>query len=79
MSFQKKMNGRIESMELTVVGESGRGYLGVLVEKLLNGYSLDIESILKIMRREEFRFLVDYRLLMIMLLQRPDQCINLQK
>ena len=50
---------------------------GVLVEKLLNGYSLDIESILKIMRREEFRFLVDYRLLMIMLLQRPDQCINL--
>ena len=52
---------------------------GVLVEKLLNGYSLDIESILKIMRREEFRFLADYRLLMIMLLQRPDQCINLQK
>ena len=30
MSFQKKKekNGRIESMELTVVGESGRGYLG---------------------------------------------------
>ena len=25
---KKKMNGRIESMELTVVGESGRGYLG---------------------------------------------------
>ena len=23
-----KKNGRIESMELTVVGESGRGYLG---------------------------------------------------
>ena len=51
---------------------------GVVLEKI-NGYSLDIESILKIMRREEFRFLVDYRLLMIMLLQRPDQCINLQK
>ena len=50
---------------------------GVLVEKLLNGCSLDIESILKIMRREEFRFLADYKLLMIMLLQRPDQCINL--
>ena len=52
---------------------------GVLVEKLLNGYSLDIESILKIMRREEFGFLVDYKLLMAMWLQRPDQCINLQK
>ena len=52
---------------------------GVLVEKLLNGYSLDIESILKIMRREEFGFLVDYNLLMVMQLQRPDQCINLQK
>ena len=51
----------------------------VLVEKLLNGYSLDIESILKIMRREEFGFLVDYKLLMAMWLQRPDQCINLQK
>ena len=25
---KKKKNGRIESMELTVVGESGRGYLG---------------------------------------------------
>ena len=52
---------------------------GVLVEKLLNGCSLDIESILKIMRREEFRFLVDYKLLMAMWLQRPGQCINLQK
>ena len=52
---------------------------GVLVEKLLNGCSLDIESILKIMRREEFGFLVDYNLLMVMQLQRPDQCINLQK
>ena len=52
---------------------------GVLVEKLLNGYSPDIESILKIMRREEFGFLVDYKLLMAMWLQRPDQCINLQK
>ena len=49
------------------------------MEKLLNGYSLDIESILKIMRREEFGFLVDYKLLMAMWLQRPDQCINLQK
>ena len=39
---------------------------GVLVEKLLNGYSLNIESILKIMRREEFGFLVDYKLLMVM-------------
>ena len=66
-------------MELTVVGESGRGYLGSTIGKALNGCSLDIESILKIMRREEFRFLVDYKLLMIMLLQRPDQCINLQK
>ena len=43
---------------------------GVLVEKLLNGYSLDIESILKIMRREEFGFLVDYKLLMVICLQR---------
>ena len=51
---------------------------GVLVEKLLNGYSPDIESILKIMRREEFGFLVDYKLLMVMWLQRPDQCINLK-
>ena len=25
---KNKKNGRIESMELTVVGESGRGYLG---------------------------------------------------
>ena len=39
---------------------------GVLVEKLLNGYSPDIESILKIMRRKEFGFLVDYKLLMVM-------------
>ena len=52
---------------------------GVLVEKLLNGYSLDIESILKIMRREEFGFLVDYKLLMVIWLQRRDQCIHLQK
>ena len=66
-------------MELTVVGESGRGYLGSTIGKALNGCSLDIESILKIMRREELRFLADYRLPMIMLLQRPDQCINLQK
>jgi hypothetical protein len=43
---------------------------GVLVEKLLNGYSPDIESILKIMRREEFGFLVDYKLLMVIWLQR---------
>ena len=49
------------------------------MEKILNGYSPDIESILKIMRREEFGFLVDYNLLMVMQLQRPDQCINLQK
>ena len=39
---------------------------GVLVEKLLHGYILNIESILKIMRREEFGFLVDYKLLMVM-------------
>ena len=52
---------------------------GVLVEKLLNGYSPDIESILKIMRREEFGFLEDYKLLMVMWPQRPDQCIHLQK
>ena len=39
---------------------------GLLVEKLLNGYRLDNESILKIMRREEFGFLVDYKLLMVM-------------
>ena len=52
---------------------------GALVEKLLNGYSLDIESILKIMRREEFGFLVDYKLLMVIWLQRRDQCIHLQK
>ena len=52
---------------------------GLLVQKLLNGYSPDIESILKIMRTEEFGFLVDYKLLMLMWLQRPDQCIHLQK
>ena len=52
---------------------------GVLVEKLLNGYSPDIESILKIMRRKEFGFLEDYKLLMVIRLQRPDQCIHLQK
>ena len=52
---------------------------GLLVQKLLNGYSPDIESILKIMRREEFGFLVDCKLLMVMWLQRPDQCIHLQK
>ena len=28
ISKKKKKNGSIESMELTVVGESGRGYLG---------------------------------------------------
>ena len=28
MSFKKNKKVRIESMELTVVGESGRGYLG---------------------------------------------------
>ena len=28
ISKKKEKNGRIESMELTVVGESGRGYLG---------------------------------------------------
>ena len=30
------------------------------MEKLLNGYSPDIETILKIMRCEEFGFLVDW-------------------
>ena len=35
--------------------------LGVLVEKLLNGYSPGTEFIVMLMRREEFGFLVDHK------------------
>ena len=35
--------------------------LGVLVEKVLNGYSPGTEFIVKIMRREEFGFLADHK------------------
>ena len=76
--IKKKMAGQSQLNSL-LQGEVAKDIWGVLVEKLLNGYSLDIESILKIMRREEFGFLVDYKLLVVMWLQRPDQCIHLQK
>ena len=36
-------------------------FWGVLEEKVLNGYSPGTEFILKIMRREEFGFLVDHK------------------
>ena len=56
----------IESIELTFLGESSTRYLESMSGKLLNGYSPDIESILKIMRREELGFLVDHKSLMVM-------------
>ena len=40
-------------------GKEVQDIQGVLVEKLLNGYSAETEFIFKIMRGEEFGFLVD--------------------